>query len=491
MKDALILTLDVGTTSLKGALVDISGSLLALRIQEYELEKPAPDRVEVDPDVYWSSAKKVIAEILAESAVDPRRIAALGITGQGETLIVTDTSGRPLRKALVWLDNRAVAEAEAIKAEFGRDEVYRVTGQQDIVPGWTAAKILWLRNNEPDTFKAAAKFLMVEDYLVFCLTGKYATDHALNSSTLYYDVPHACWWQRMLDFLQVSESHLPTLLNSGEAAGNIVADIGLASSTLVTVAPIDQISAAVGAGNIAPGMVTETTGSVMAICATVGEMVYDPLKRIGLYRHAIPGRYVLLPWVPTAGMALRWFRDEFAPGTDYASLTDAAATIPPGCEGLLLLPHLNGMVNPDINPDARGVFFGISLSHRKPHFVRAVLEAVAYSLRDNVEALEEMGVECTQLVSLGGAARSALWLQIKSDVLGRPLSVMDNEETTSLGCAVLAAAGTGLYGSVEEAIKGMVVSGRSVVPNPENHTVYDSRFKKYKELNRLLFLASD
>jgi xylulokinase len=190
-------------------------------------------------------------------------------------------------------------------------------------------------------------------------------------------------------------------------------------------------------------------------------------------------------------MALRWFRDEFAPGTDYASLTDAAAAVPPGCEGLLLLPHLNGMVNPDINPDARGVFFGISLSHRKPHFVRAVLEAVAYSLRDNVEALEEMGVECAQLVSLGGAARSALWLQIKSDVLGRKLSVMDNEETTSLGCAVLAAAGTGLYGSVEEAIKGMVVPGRTVAPNPGNYTVYDTSFKKYRELNRLLFLAGD
>jgi len=281
MKDALILTLDVGTTSLKGALIDLSGSLLALRIQEYALEKPAPDRVEVDPELYWSSTKKVIAELLAEAAVDPKRIAALGVTGQGETLIVTDASGRPLRKALVWLDNRAVAEAETIKAEFGRDEVYRVTGQQDIVPGWTAAKILWLRNHEPDIFKAAGKFLMVEDYLVFRLTGKYATDHALNSSTLYYDLPHACWWQRMLDFLHVSESHLPVLLNSGEAAGTINTDLGLSRTTLVTVAPIDQISAAVGAGNITAGMVTETTGSAMAICATVGALVYDPLKRIG------------------------------------------------------------------------------------------------------------------------------------------------------------------------------------------------------------------
>ena len=297
-----ILTLDAGTTSLKGALFDLAGNMIASRVHEYHLEKPAPDIVELDPEIYWLAAKTVIAEILMETKVNPKNISALGVTSQGETLIVLDKNGRPLRKAIVWLDNRAKDEAEIIKREFGGELVYKVTGQQDVVPGWPAAKILWLRNHEPEVFKATAKYLMLGDYLIYRLTGVFATDHALNPSTLYYDLVNGLWWKEMLEFLHVSEKQLPVLMNSGESAGNVSVDIGLTGNTAVTVAPIDQVAAAVGAGNIAPGMITETTGCALAICATVEHPVYDPEMRIGLYRHALPGMFVLMPWVPTAGM---------------------------------------------------------------------------------------------------------------------------------------------------------------------------------------------
>jgi xylulokinase len=209
--------------------------------------------------------------------------------------------------------------------------------------------------------------------------------------------------------------------------------------------------------------------------------------RIGLYRHAVPGLFVLLPWIPTAGMILRWFRDEFGEGLDYAALSTAASAIPPGSEGLILLPHFSGMNSPDINPEAKGVFYGITTAHRKTHFVRAVLESVAFALRDNVELLDESSIHCREVTSLGGAARSPLWLQIKADILQRNITVMRCEETTSLGTAILSAVGTGLFAGIGEATKAMVRSAVTISPNPENRDVYNAAFRKYKDLNRRLF----
>jgi xylulokinase len=484
---SLILTLDAGTTSLKGALFDLSGNMIALRIHEYHLEKPAPDIVEIDPEVYWVAAKTVIAEILKETAVPPENITSLGVTSQGETLIVLDKSGKPLRKAIVWLDNRAKVEAEQIRKEFGRELVYKITGQQDIVPAWPAAKILWLRTHEPEVFNSAAKYLMLEDYLIYRLTGQFATDHAMNPSTLYYDLCNGCWWQKMLDFLGISKNQLPTLFNSGESVGRISADIGLSKQTVVTVAPIDQVAAAVGAGNIAQGMITETTGCALAVCATVEQPVYDPQMRIGLYRHAVPGLFVILPWIPMAGMILRWFRDEFGDDMDYSALIETSAEVSPGSNGLILLPHFSGMHSPQVNPEAKGVFYGLTTAHKKAHFVRAILESVAFALRDNIELLEESGIDCKDMTSLGGAARSNIWLQIKADVLHKQIRSMRCEETTSLGTAVLAAAGTGLFNSIQEAVKAMVHPASTVLPEEKNRNIYDACFNVYKKLNMRIF----
>ncbi len=484
---SLILTLDVGTTALKGALFDLDGRMLAVRTQEYSLDYPVPDRVELDPEIYWDAAQAVIGEILLETGVAPERIRAVGVTSQGETLVVLDRQGRPVRKAIVWLDNRAKVEAESIREAFGRDVVYRVTGQQDIAPGWPAAKILWMRRNEPELFAQAAKFLMVEDYLIYRLTGRYATDHALNPSTLYYDLVNGCWWPDMLAFLGMTADQLPVLLESGASAGCVTAPVGLDRKTTVTVAPIDQVAAAVGAGNRAPGMVTETTGCALAICATIDRPFYDPDRRIGIYRHARPGLFILMPWIPTAGMVLRWFRDEFGAGQDYAALIEAAGLISPGSDGLIVLPHFCGMSSPEVNPEARGVFYGVTTAHRRAHFVRAILESTAFALRDNLELLENCGIPCCEVTALGGAARSRLWRQIKADVLGKPIHSMRCEESTSLGTAVLAAAGTGLRVSLEDAIQAMVHPAESVSPSGEAGGAYEVAFRKYRELNRRIF----
>jgi xylulokinase len=286
------------------------------------------------------------------------------------------------------------------------------------------------------------------------------------------------------------------LKHSGQPVGTITPqaarETGLATDTVVTVGPLDQVAGAVGAGNIAPGIVTETTGAALAICATVDAPTYDPGKRFPCHTHAITGKYILLSWVPTAGMALRWFRDEFGrqeqlqareAGTEaYTLLCEQAASVPPGCEGLVMLPHLSGAACPEFNPRARGVFFGFTLGHTKAHFTRAVLEAIAFLLRSNLSLLVEHGVPVTEVRSLGGASRSDLWLQIKADVIGKPIVRLAAEEAAALGTAILGGVGIGLFGSVADACSRMVSTEKRFTPNPANREVYDRQFERYREL---------
>ncbi len=485
-----VLALDAGTTALKGTLFDEFGRVAASYADEYALQKPQPDWVELDAETYWQSALRATRAVLSASKVAPGDVRSIGVTSQGETLIVLDRTGHPLRKAIVWLDNRSRAESDALSREFAVEEVYRRTGQQEIVPTWTATRLLWLRRNEPETFRRAHKFVLVEDYLIYRLTGCYATDRGLNPSTLYYDLHTGEWWPEMLRFLGTSPGQLPELKTSGEVVGALTAsaarETGLNPETLVTTAPIDQIAGAVGAGNLEPGMVTECTGAAMALCATIDRPMYDPRRRVGLYAHALPGRYALLPWAPTAGMALRWFRDTFAAGTDYASLISEATAVEPGADGLLMLPHLCGAFGPEPDSRAKGAFCGITLAHGRGHFVRAILEAVAFLVRENLEMLESLGVPVREVRSLGGAARSDAWLQIKADVCRRDLLVLECEEATGLGTAMISAVGNGTYQSLEEASVKMVRVRQRVSVRADSARRYEEVYQRYRALDRTL-----
>ncbi len=497
-----VLALDAGTTSIKGVLFDTSGRHMADDLREYELHTPRPDIVELDPEVYWDTTRRVIRNILEKSRVDARRIVSLGITSQAETLTVLDADGRPLRRSIVWLDNRTREEAKRIETEFGTDEPYRITGQQEILPTWTATRILWLREHEPEVFQKAHMYLMVEDYLIYRLTGRYVTDRALNPSTLYYDLLSGRWWDDMLRYLGISAEQLPELKTSGQAVGTVSAqaadDTGLSSHTIVTTAPIDQVAGAIGAGNIGVeagdadsnsanstsngGIITETTGSALALVASVPRPTYDPQKRLGLYAHASPGEYVLLPWAPTAGMVLRWFRDTLGGGGSYGELTAEAANVPPGAEGLCVLPHLSGAGSPEVDADATGVFAGITLAHGRGHFVRAILESIALMLRGNLELLDQLGVATREVRSLGGAAASDLWLQIKADVCQKDLLVMQSKESACLGVAMLSCLGAGIYGDLHEARKTMVHTEKRICPNTDNKDIYDAAYERYCDL---------
>ncbi len=338
-----VLSLDIGTTSVKGVLFDTEGGMHGSYLEEYDLIKESTDIVEQDPEVYWTSVKTVIGSILKSGGIDSSDIMSVGITSQGETLTVVGEDGKALRNSIVWLDNRTQAEADELGERFSMDDVYRITGQQEMIPTWTATRILWIRKNEPKVFAAAHKYLLAEDYIAFRLSGRFVSDRGMNPSTLYFDITSGEWWPEMLDVLGIDASKLPDLVNSGDAIGNVsdeaASETGLSTSTVVTAAPMDQVAGAVGAGNIEPGVVTETTGSALAICATSDKPSYDSDMSFGIYLHAVPGLYVMMPWVPTAGMVFRWFRDEFGAGKDYDELCDEAASIPAGAGGLTMLPH--------------------------------------------------------------------------------------------------------------------------------------------------------
>ena len=347
---ALLLSVDTGTTSVKVALFDAEGQMVASSGQEYDLLTPAKDWVELPAEVYWQSAVAGIGEVLARSGATPEEILAVGVTSQGETIIPVGRDGQPLHNAIVWLDNRARAEAQQVAESFDLDRFYEITGQPEIIPTWPACRVLWWRKQRPEVFAQAHKYLLVEDYILYRLSGRCVTEGSMCTSTGYFDIRTGTWWEEMLDFIGLKPDQLPELLRPGEVVGAVTAqasrETGLSTETAVVTGSMDQMAGVVGAGNIAPGIVTETTGTALVLAATIERPTYDPQKRLPCYCHALPGKYLLLPYCQTAGMAFRWLRDQFGQGQSYDQLTALAAGVPPGSDGLVVLPHLTGSTSP-------------------------------------------------------------------------------------------------------------------------------------------------
>lgn len=493
-----LLGIDVGTTAVKAAVFDERGRRVSKAVEEYALETPGPDLVELDAEVYWRSCVSAVRRAL-ERAGKPD-VSAVSVSSQGETLIAVGRDGKPLRKAIVWLDNRSKEEADELRSRFGEQEIYRITGQPAVVPTWPATKILWIRRREPHLFKKVWKFFLVEDYVLYKLTGRPATEPSVSSSTLMLDIGKCSWWGEMLGYLGVDEEALPEVLPSGAPVGLLSEEasreLGVREDVVVAAGAFDQAAAALGAGNVEEGAVSESTGAALAIVAPTRRMVFDPRRRIPLHRHAVPGLFFLMPWCQTAGMLLKWFRDGFArverlveeeAGVSAYKLLDAMAErVPPGSEGLVVLPHLAGAASPEFDPKARGVIFGLTLRHGMAHVVRALLESVGYMLRRNIELLEGLGLEVREVRSIGGGARSAVWCRIKADILQKPLLTPGEEESACLGAAILAGAASGVYRSVEEAAKAMSFIKEKVEPNPENKDVYERLYKLYVELYEAL-----
>lgn len=489
----LLLGVDLGTTAIKGGLHRLDGSVVAGASREYSLITPSPAVVEVPVATYWGAFTGVVHSLLRDSGVDARRIAAIGLSAQGETLVPVGRDGDALHNAIVWLDNRAKDESAELDDQFGRELTYQVTGQPGMLPAWPAAKILWLARHEPDIFARTAMFLLLEDYFIGRLTGRPACEGSLATSTCYWDFRSRQWWPEMLTAINIDASQLPDLTEPGTPAGQlrpaIAAELGLDPATLVCAGALDQACGAIGVGNVHPGILSENTGTAVALCATLDGPRLDPALRMPCHYHGVPDTYMFHTFT-SGGLALRWFRDEFceadvtnarhASQDAYDLIAKRAASVPPGSDGLVVLPHLQGAMAPDANPEARGVVLGLALHHGRDHLARAILESVAFVIRRNVEVLEELGVRVDSIRASGGGARSRVWKQIEADVTGREVRVTDQPEAATLGACILAGHGAGLYDSIAEAADRMITMTDVFEPAAENAARYDDAYATYR-----------
>ncbi len=464
---ANLLGVDFGTTALKACLFDDNGNLLATESVQYKLITEG-EFIEFPADEFLNVFSNTVKKITEKFKVD-----ALAVDTQGETLIVLDKDGNPLMNAIIWLDNRAEVQAKRIEEEFGLEKIYNLTGQAEVPAGYPMPKIEWLKDNKPEIFKKADKFLLLEDYIIYRLTGKFVASRSLYSSSLLMNVHTGEYIPEMLDYLGINETQLPELKESGELVGEY-------NGIKVCTSALDQIAGATGAGVVKEGIMSETTGTALAVCALTEKFppYYDGLK-VSVY-YVKKGLYCLLMWAPTAGAVLEWFKRNFCNGLSYGELNELAEKVPAGCEGLIVIPHLCGTVMPENQPNAKGVFFGMELKHEQGHFVRAIMESVAYMIKEYVEF---MGVSLDQIRSMGGGANSKLWCEIKSGVLGKEIVTLKQNETACLGSAIFAGMGIGTYENQTTATEKIVAIKNSYkVENTEYQTIYSDYKLKEKKL---------
>ncbi|MFZ4615058.1 MAG: xylulokinase [Rectinemataceae bacterium] len=494
----MYLCFDIGTTSVKIVLYDQGGVLVAKAIIDCALESPKVNWHELDPELWWKAVVEGCSSVMASSGCRPEEVRSVSGCSQGETLVFLDEAGRPTRPAISWLDLRARSETEELSSLASRDELFAATGQTDFDPTWSACKVLWVKRHQAEVFARTRRILLVEDYIVWRLTGRACSSPNLLSSSLFIDLRSAGYWHKLVDHVGVAHM-LPEIVASGSRVGTLstaaAAELGLEARTLVVKGAMDQATSAIGAGNIVPGIVTETTGSVMAIGITSAALNFDSPVRLPYQPHLVSGAYLYLPYVQTAGSAYKWWRDSFCqeeiaragnPEAAYAQMNTLAASVPAGSEGLVFLPFLAGAGQPENDPDARAVFYGLTLKHGKGHCARAIMESIAFLLRKILEDFRRSGVGMKELRSMGGGARSELWLQIKADVTGLPIVRMEEEETSTLGAAILAAVACGDYPDLAAAIAGMVRFGRRFEPDPKAKAVYDRSFALYNGLYEAL-----
>ncbi len=418
---------------------------------------------EQDPGDWWRACGIAVRRALAQARLRSDQISCVGLSGQMHGAVLLDEQDRVVRPALIWCDVRTEKQCRDLTAQVGADKLIQLTCNPALT-NFTLTKCLWVRENEPENWRRVRSLMLPKDYVRFQLTGERATDVADASGTLLLDVANRRWSKAMLNLAQMEESLLPQLYESPEICGQISdagADAtGLQKGTPVVAGAGDQAAGAIGMGIVSPGTVSATIGTSGVVLAATDRPALDSRGRVHTFCHAVPGRWIAMGVTQAAGLSLRWFRDQF--GSDdrhkqsYESLTAEAAKAPPGCDGLLWAPYLMGERTPYLDPAARGMLVGLTASHTRGHVIRAILEGVAFSLRDTFTIFREMEVPVTKIRLGGGGARSPLWRQIQADIYGQPVETVEAEEGAAYGAAILAGVGAKTWSSVDEACQSVV-----------------------------------
>ncbi|SDM75267.1 xylulokinase [Acetanaerobacterium elongatum] len=490
-----LIGIDIGTSATKTVLFDESCIVIASASQEYPLSQPHNGWAEQNPEDWYEASVATIKAVIAQSGVNAADIKGIGLSGQMHGLVMLDENNRVIRPSIIWCDQRTAKECVEITEKVGAKRLIEITANPALT-GFTASKILWVRNNEPENYKRCRHILLPKDYVRFMLTGEYATDVSDASGMQLLDVPNRCWSQEVLDKLDIDASLLAKVYESPDISGRITAQAaaltGLAEGTVVAAGAGDNAAAAVGTGVVADGKAFTTIGTSGVVFAHTSKITIDPKGRVHTFCCAVPGCWHIMGVTQGAGLSLKWFRDNFCEdyitkaeqtGKDPYYLMDKdAAEVPAGSNRLLYLPYLMGERTPHLDPNCRGVFFGLSAMHKKPELIRAVMEGVSFSLKDCNDILQEMGSSVNEMIACGGGGTSKLWRQMLADMYNCGVYTSSSKEGPALGVAILAGVAAGLFKSVPDACAMAVHPENPSKPIPENVQVYTDYHRLYKAL---------
>jgi xylulokinase len=488
---AKLLGVDVGTSGTRAVLLDETGRVLGAATAEHA---PMASRevgwAEQEPQDWWRAVCSAIRECMTKACVRGGEVTGVGVTGQMHGLVLLDAQGEVLRPSIIWCDQRTDAQCRAITERVGAQRLIALTANPALT-GFTLPKILWVREHEPEIWSRTRAVLLPKDYVRFQMTGALATDVADASGTLLFDVVKRRWSEAMLEAFDVRPELLPKVFESPEITGSVSKDganaTGLREGTPVAAGGGDQSAGAVAMGIVRPGDVSATIGTSGVVFAATSGPKLEPRGRVHTFCHALPGRWHVMGVTQGAGLSLRWFREQFGTARNgrtqsYDEMTAEAATVPAGADGLLWTPYLMGERTPHLDPHARGALVGLTAQHTRAHVIRAILEGVAFSLRDTLTIFRELNVPVNSIRLGGGGARSSLWQQIQADIYGMPVDLIGVDEGPAYGAALLAGVGTGVWPSVAAACETAVHVAKRVQPIPANVQLMSLRYEEYRKI---------
>jgi len=489
-----LLGLDIGTTGVKGIVLDVDGHTVASASEEYPLSTPKPNWAEQNPEDWWQASVKVFRKLSSELGNSASSIRAVGFSGQMHSLVLLDRRDRVLRPAILWCDTRTDAECKSIHESIGREKLRLLVGNPAL-EGFTLPKILWVRNHEPDVYQQIKKVLLPKDYIRYRLTGEFATEVSDASGTLLFDVAHRCWSEDILRKFSIPREWLPSVTESIDVSGQLTEgaakETGLPAGIPVVGGGADNACGAVGSGVVTKGRVLASIGTSGVVLAPTDTMQVDPQMRAHTFCHGVPSSWYVMGVILMAGGALRWFKDTFAmnnqesarsKGIDvYDLITRGAETVPPGAEGLQFLPYLIGERTPHQSASARASFVGATIRHTRHQFARAVLEGITFAMRDSLEIIKSLGIPIEQVRLTGGGARSHFWRRLQADIYGQEVATVSTTEGPALGAALMAGVGAGMFGSLVDAVDQIVKVTETTEPDARNVQFYSKSYELFKQ----------
>ena len=487
MSGGYVIGCDIGSQGTNTALYASDGRLVGSAYQAYDVLYPHPGWAEQDPREWVAAVHATVRRVLALVPERQGGVKAISFGSQLDGMVVCDANGRPLRNALIWMDRRAEAQAAALERRVSREDFYHHVGT-NLDSSHAVFKALWVRDEEPDVFAAAARLMPPGSYVLQEAAGVRTVDYSNASSLALLNPRTRQWSGAMLEAAELDQRMLPELASGTQAVGRVTAEFaeatGLHRDTCVVVGCGDEMAATLGAGVFAPGEVCDVVGTAEPVCAVSSVPRQDSTMLVECHPHGDPDSWLLENPGFVSGGNLRWWRDQFhSAADDYDSITGPAASVPPGAEGLVFLPCMQGAMAPEWNGAARGVFYGLTLAHTRAHLTRALLEGSAFALRDILEAMRAAGLDVVRLTIVGGGAKGALWRQVKADVTGLPVRIPENVETTAAGAAILAAVGAGMFPDVASAVAAFVAYRPGEhVPDPDAHAAYEVAYRRYREV---------